>query len=57
MSLARATDDPTLRQHYEDLALEFAQKVGREREPDIPDSSLDAEPDSGNTSQHKYAGE
>jgi len=57
MSLARATDDPTLRQHYEDLALEFAHKVVREREPDIPRSSLDAEPDSGNTSQHKYAGE
>jgi hypothetical protein len=51
MSLARATDDPTLRQHYEDLALEFTQKLGRERDLDISDSSLDAEPES-NTSQH-----
>ena len=52
MSLARATDDPTLRQHYEDLALEFTQKLGRERDLDISDSSLDAEPDCGNAGQH-----
>ena len=53
MSLARATDDLTLRQHYEDLALEFAQKLGRERDLDISDSSLDAvKPGGGNTSQH-----
>jgi len=32
MSLARATDHAVLKQRYEALALEFAQKIGSERD-------------------------
>jgi hypothetical protein len=35
MSLARATDDPVHKQHYQDLALEFFLKANNERGLDI----------------------
>ena len=54
MSLARVSDDPVLKQHYEELALEFAQNAGDERDHDITAPSLaDPKPDSGNTNPHK----
>jgi len=56
MSLARATDDPVLKHRYQDLALEFAQNAGDERDRDITVSSLAAlkpEPGSGSTSPHE----
>lgn len=56
MSLARATDDPALKQHYQDLALKFAQNAGEERDLHITASPLAAvkpKPDSGNTGHHK----
>jgi hypothetical protein len=34
MSLARATDDPVLKQRYEELALEFAEMLGGKRDLD-----------------------
>ena len=34
MALARATDDPALKQYYEELALGFVQKAGNEADPD-----------------------
>jgi len=36
MSLARATDDPTLRQHYEDLALETLRRSVASANPTSP---------------------
>ena len=48
MSLARATDDPMLKQRYQDLALEFAQNAGDERALDIAAPRVAAiKPDSG----------
>ena len=39
MSLARATDDPVLKEQYEDLAVNFARNAGRERDLDsVPTS-------------------
>ena len=32
MSLARVTDDPALKERYEDLAVDFAQNAERERD-------------------------
>ena len=34
MSLARATNDPVLKERYEDLAVDFAQNAERERDLD-----------------------
>ena len=34
MALARASDDPALKQYYEELALEFIQSAGNEHDPD-----------------------
>jgi hypothetical protein len=34
MALARATDDPALKQYYEELALGFVQKAGNEPDSD-----------------------
>jgi hypothetical protein len=34
MSLARATNDPALKERYEDLAVDFAQNAERERNLD-----------------------
>ena len=56
MSLARATDDPVLKHRYQDLALEFAQNAGDERDRDITVSSraaLKPKPGSGSTSTHE----
>jgi hypothetical protein len=35
LSLARVTHDPELKQRYEDLALDFAQNVVDDRDPDV----------------------
>lgn len=52
VSLARLTDDPALKRGYEDLAVEFAQNIGGDRDLDMttapPASILKAE--SGDTS-------
>jgi hypothetical protein len=40
MALARASDDPALKQRYEELALEFVQNAGNERDPDNAAASL-----------------
>jgi hypothetical protein len=53
MALARASDDPALKQYYEELALKFAQNAGGERDPDNTDAPL-PKPDSGNTNRHRY---
>jgi hypothetical protein len=56
MSLARATDDPVLKHRYQDLALEFAQNAGDERDLDITVSPLaipKPKPGSGSTSPHE----
>jgi len=53
MSLARASDDPAHKQHYEDLALEFAQSAAGRRAFDttIPQfTTVKRTPDSSNTS-------
>jgi hypothetical protein len=54
MSLARACNDPILKERYEDLALNFAQKTGREQDLDSANSYLfgvkSGEPDSDDTS-------
>ena len=34
MALARASDDPALKQYYEELALGFVQKAGSNPDPD-----------------------
>jgi hypothetical protein len=34
MSLARVTDDPVLKEQYEDLAINFIRNAGRERDLD-----------------------
>ena len=34
MTLARASDDPALKQYYEELALKFAQNAANEHDPD-----------------------
>ncbi len=49
MSLARATADPVLKQRYEVLALEFAEKLGGEQDLDITVPSLAPKPDSNDT--------
>jgi hypothetical protein len=55
LSLARASDDPVFKQRCEDLALQFAQSVGNERDLDItaPPFFMKSEPDSGDTSAGK----
>ena len=37
MSLARATNDPVLKERYEDLAVDFARNAGREQDLDNSD--------------------
>lgn len=49
MSLARTTDDPVLKQRYEALALEFAQKLGAEQDVDITVPCLAPKPTSNGT--------
>ena len=47
MSLARVTDDPVLKEQYEDLAVNFVRNAGRERDHDGKQTSY-AEPHKGN---------
>jgi hypothetical protein len=49
-SLARVTDDPTLKRRYEALAVAFAQNIGSELDRDMdaaPQASIDPKPGSG----------
>ena len=50
MTLARASDDPALKQYYEELALKFAQNAVNEHDDitAVPFPDLD----SGNTNRH-----
>jgi len=52
MALARASDDPALKQYYEELALGFVQQAGNEFDPDNT-AALLAKPDSGYTNRHR----
>jgi hypothetical protein len=55
MTLARASDDPALKQYYEELALKLAQNAASEHDPDntaAPLAVIKPKPDSGNTNQH-----
>jgi len=48
MALARATDDPALKQYCEEMALGFVQKARREPDPDNAAALLAIiKPDSG----------
>ena len=48
MALARASDDPALKQYYEELALGSVQKAGSEPDPDNAAALLAIiKPDSG----------
>ena len=47
MSLARATNDPVLKERYEDLAVDFARNAGREQDLD---SIKISDPESDDTS-------
>jgi hypothetical protein len=40
MSLARGTEDPALKRRYENLAVEFAQSIGGERDFGMSATSL-----------------
>lgn len=54
-SLARGTDDPKLKQRYEDLAVEFLQRGSRESDAEIdflPSTGAKPKPDSGDASAH-----
>ena len=51
MTLARASDDPALKQYYEELALKFAEHAANEHDPDNT-APLPIKPDSGNTKPH-----
>ena len=52
MTLARASDDPALKQYYEELALKFAQNAVNEHDDItvVPFPNLD----SGNTNRHGH---
>jgi hypothetical protein len=52
MTLARASDDPALKQYYEELALKFAQNAANEHD-DINVAPF-ATPDSGKTNRHGH---
>jgi hypothetical protein len=49
MTLARASDDPALKQYYEELALKFAQNAANEDDPDDITVAPFANPGSSNT--------
>jgi hypothetical protein len=49
MSLARVTNDPALKEQYEDLAVDLARKAERERF----DSAKTSDSESGDTSPQK----
>jgi hypothetical protein len=55
MALARASDDPALKQHYEELALTFVQNVADEHDHDNTGPALATNKpklDSGNSNRH-----
>jgi hypothetical protein len=49
MSLARITDDPSLKQRYQNMAIDFAQSAENEPDPDA-NSSDSPRRDSGGSS-------
>jgi hypothetical protein len=51
MTLARASDDPALKQYYEELALKFAENAANEHDHDNT-APLLIKPDSGNANPH-----
>ena len=56
MALARLSDDPALKQHYLELALEFVRNAGSERDLELLAASLPTskpKPNGGNTDPHK----
>ena len=56
IALARASDDPALKQHYEELALEFVRSAGKQRSLDptaAPLAAINPKPDRGNTNPHR----
>jgi len=54
MTLARASDDPALKQYYEELALKFAESAANEHDPDnISWRVSSSQADSGNTNRHR----
>jgi len=48
MTLARTSDDPALKQYYEELTLKFAENAANEHDSDNT-APLPIKPDSGNT--------
>jgi hypothetical protein len=55
MALARASDDPALKQRYEELALAFVHNVADERDPDNTARALATNKpklDGGNANRH-----
>jgi hypothetical protein len=53
MTLARASDDPALKQYYEELALKFAEHAANEQDPDnIAALFATIKPDTGNINRH-----
>jgi hypothetical protein len=53
MALARASDDPALKQYYEEMALRFVQNAANEHDPDDISSRVSpTQADSGNTNRH-----
>ena len=56
MALARASDDPALKQYYEELALKFVQSAANEHDPDDIQSRVSpTHADSGNINRHGRA--
>jgi len=52
MTLARASDDPALKQYYEELALKFAENAANEHDPDNTSWRVSpSQADSGNTNR------
>jgi hypothetical protein len=49
MSLARVTDDPVLKEQYQDLAVNFARNAGREQNLN---SIKKSDPESDDTGSH-----
>ena len=53
MALARASDDPALKQYYEELPLGFVQKAGSEPDTDDTSELFDIiKPTSGTANRH-----
>ena len=43
MTLARASDDPALKEYYEELALKFAESAANEHDPDPIATPIDTD--------------